>query len=164
MSESAPTLGRVRRKALTTALLAAAAFSASAFAADGISLSATGTRLLFGTDLILSGKAPNGPVDLLAQPCGFTEPTVIAHATSSNGAYRFKFQPTLNTTFLTRSGSAESVAISVAIRPHVELRRVAAGRYQVDVSTGAGEFFTKSAVIERRVPSTNRWIKVASAP
>ncbi|MGH2935413.1 MAG: hypothetical protein ACRDL2_13000 [Gaiellaceae bacterium] len=129
--------------------------------------SSSSTAVEFGGDLKLSGRVPGASagqtVEILAQSCGFTNPVVVANVkTGSAGAYAFTLQPTRNTTFLARFASATSSGRKVKVRPKVELVRRGSRLFQVDISAGAGVFFTKTVLLQRRDALHHGWRRTAA--
>lgn len=132
------------------------------------SLAITPKVIEFGTTgVVLSGAIPSKrageKVSILSQPCLFTEAAEIATTTTkAGGAYRFKVQPMLNTRFRVRWNQSLSSFARVDVRPIVELERVAAGRYRVEITTTNPVFLNgKSVELQRSVGA--RWVTLRSA-
>jgi hypothetical protein len=143
-----------------------AAVAASAASAP-LTLKASPPSVAFSKNLVLSGTAlhaSNGEtVHLMSQPCGFTSPAETQQVkTTAKGTFKFVFQPAITTTFSVTWGEQKSRKVHVVVRPMVELKRVSAGKYTVDVSAGAGSFFTgKKILLQRR--KGKKWVKIAAA-
>jgi hypothetical protein len=163
----------VRRKTFLLVLLAtigaAGAQSAGARPAAGPTLSLSAATVPFGTSVVLKGTVPGAgegqDVQVLSQGCGFTEPIPIATIkTGPGGAYSFTLEPMLNSQLSVQAGSAVSSPARVAVLPSLQLRRVNARTFAVDVSVGNGAFFTKTALLQRYDKAAKAWKTVASAP
>jgi hypothetical protein len=148
------------------ALLAAPASTAAPAAAP--SLSVTPGTIEYGKgDIVLTGVVPSKRggeiVTVLSQPCRFTEPAAIGTTrTGAGGVFRYRVQPMLNTSFHVRSADAASRAVRVGVKPIVELRKVGAGRYRIQVATTNPVFLAgKHVVLERAVGK--RWVPVKRA-
>lgn len=161
----------LRSRVFSLLLVAVAGGCAAAIAAGAATapptLKAAPRVVAFGNNLLLTGTARSAHkgemVHLLSQPCGFTASAETQQAkTTAKGAFRFKFQPAISTTFRVRWVNATSRGVRVVVRPLVQLKRVAARRYSVDVSAGAGSFFkNKKIVLQRAVGK--KWVTVAVA-
>jgi hypothetical protein len=149
-----------------TALAAgcAAAIAAAAAAAPP-TLKASPKVVAFGKNLVLSGTAgrANARVHLLSQPCGFTAPAETQQTTTkAKGAFRFTFQPAITTVFRVTWANDTSRRVRVVVRPLVQIRRLKAGLYAVDVSAGAGSFFKgKKILVQRKVGK--KWVTAGKA-
>ncbi len=112
---------------------------------------------------VVPGKQPGQVVSILSQACLLTEPAEIATVTSrAGGVFRYHLQPTLNTSFRARSNGATSVAAKVSVRSVVQLRRLAAGRYRVLVSTTNPVFLDGKPVLLQRAVGA-KWVTVKQA-
>jgi hypothetical protein len=156
-----------QRKRFATFVLAGCALwagAAAALGADGISLSTTPRTTDFGRAVTLSGKAGSaagGSVDVLSQACGFTEPVVIETVkTRAGGTYSFSLEPSLNTRFVVRVEGGATATVSVHVRPLVQIRRITPRRLVIDVSVGAGQFFTGPVVVEAQAAGSSAWHKI----
>lgn len=157
-----------RTLALAAATIAVLVPASSAAQKVGPSLTATPVTIEFGKgDIVLSGVVPSKrageTVSILSQACLFTEPSEIATVTTrAGGAFRFRIQPMLNTTFRARWNASVSGAVKIGVRPVVELRRLAGGRYRVQVATTNPVFLDgKTVELQRSVGS--RWVTVKRA-
>jgi hypothetical protein len=159
-----------RRSGTLAAICAAVLVAPASFAASSAapSLRITPTVIDFGTTgVVLSGVIPSKrageKVSILSQPCLFTEAAEIATTTTkAGGAFRFRVQPMLNTRFRVRWNQSLSSFAKVDVRPLVDLERVAAGRYRVEVTTTNPVFLNgKSVELQRAVGA--RWVTVKRA-
>jgi hypothetical protein len=163
---------RVRTFTVAALVAACAAAMAAAAARPLLTLKASRTSIVFGKTLVLRGKAAGAGkgahINLLSRTCGFTKPvhTLVAK-TTAKGAFRFRFQPAITTAYrvvrdVPPGRKWKSRLVRVVVRPLVELRSLGSRRFSVDVSVGAGTFFTgKKILIQRRI--RKRWKTVASA-
>jgi hypothetical protein len=161
----------LRNSYVSAALVAAVVVTAAAPAAARSTasfLSIDRKQVEYGqTQVALSGTIPSKrageTVYILSQACLFTEPAEIATVkTKAGGAYVFRLEPMLNTTFRVRVGSARSAAVKVAVRPRVAVRKLRAGVYRVEVSTTNPVFLAGSPVhLQRQVGG--RWATAKSA-
>lgn len=153
--------------ATLAAMLASATFAAPA-RTSAPTLTVAPTTIVYGKGgIVLSGvvrsKRAGEEVTILSQPCRFTEPAAIATVRSgAGGVYRFRVQPMLNTRFRVRSADGTSRAVSVRVRPVVELRRLRAGRYKVVVSTTNPVFLDGRPVLLQRADG-KRWVTIKRA-
>ena len=166
---------RFRIRTLIVSALAATCAVAGASAAKApLTLKASPASITFGNTVVLSGTAAGvgkgAEVRLFSHPCGFTQAVETQKVkTRAKGAYRFRFQPAITTAYrVVRDVSpggrsvVKSRSVRVVVRPLVEFKRVASRRYSVDVSVGAGTFFTgKKIQIQRRIHK--RWETIAAA-
>jgi hypothetical protein len=121
----------------------------------------------FGSDITLRGSVPGAAagqeVQILAQPCGFTAPVPAGTVkTTAAGTFSYSSQPMLGATYFAKVGDATSRPATVRIRPAVQLRRVSAGTFGVDVSAGNGSWFTKAVLLQRLDTRSKAWKTVAS--
>lgn len=154
--------------ALATTATAATATPAAPLRADAPTLSVAPATIVYGKGgVVLSGvvasRKAGEEVTILSQPCRFTEPSAIATVRSgTGGAFRFRAQPTLNTSFRVRAEGAASRAVNVRVRPIVELKRLRAGRYRAVVSTTNPVFLAGRPVLLQRA-SGARWVTIKRA-
>jgi hypothetical protein len=121
----------------------------------------------FGKGVTLRGAvrdaAAGQPVQIMSQSCGFTTPVQIATVkTAGNGAYTFTLMPARDATFSARSGGAASPERHVGVRPAIVLKRVGARAFAVELSVGAGDYFTKNVTLERYEAAKKLWRPLAS--
>ena len=152
--------------AFAAAMLAASAAAAAAAVADVPTLTSSAGIVRFGAQVTLRGSAAGQAgqtVQMLATGCGFTGAVPIGTATvDTNGDYSFNLQPALGMTIVAQLGGTESAPVPIEVEPLVQLRRVGAKIFAVDVSVGAGQFFTSKATLERYDAAHERWQPVAS--
>lgn len=115
--------------------------------------------------MTLQGKAPGlsrgAKLQVFAKACGFTAPVPVGNAhVGAHGAYKFTFLPQLNATYVVEVGTARSKSAAVEVRPAVQLRRLNAHMFAVDVSVGAGQWFTSKVAIQ--ASNAGRWRTVGS--
>jgi hypothetical protein len=152
----------------TLAAFAATASPAALVRADAPTLAVAPATLVYGkSGVVLSGvvasRKAGEEVTILSQPCRFTEPSAIATVRSTaGGAFRFRVQPMLNTTFRVRAEGAASRPVNVRVRPVVELKRLRAGRYRAVVSTTNPVFLDGRPVLLQRA-SGKRWVTIKRA-
>jgi hypothetical protein len=160
-------MARLVRLLVVLSTLLAGLAAGAASAADAPSLSASAGQIAFGDSLTLRGTLPGGAgqqVELLSQTCGFTEPVTVATTTAAaDGTYAFNLSPALTSTFLVQAGTLQSAGTTVPVQPLVQLRRGAADTFTVDVSVGAGQFFSKPVLLQRYDAKRRAWKKIASA-
>lgn len=156
------------RKSLLPALAAlAATLSPIALARPAApTLVATPANVVFGATVVLKGTIPGGSsgqsVQIFSQACGFTQPVPIGTATTGvAGAYEFRVQPMLNSSFSAAAGEFTSAPAAVKVVPSVQLRRTGPRAFSVDVAVGNGAFFTKAVQLQVLDARTKRWKAVA---
>lgn len=151
---------------LFVALLAAPASTAAPTAAPSLAVSPATIEYGKG-DVVLSGVIPSKRsgevVTILSQPCRFTEPAAIGSTrTGAGGSFKYRVQPMLNTSFRVRSADVASRTVKVGVRPIVELKKVGAGRYRIQVATTNPVFLDGKQVILERSDG-KRWVAVKHA-
>jgi plastocyanin len=129
-----------------------------------VSLAASKRVVTYGGRTTLSGSIPSGQANqkatVLAQPCGQTAMAPLTVVTTgSGGAYSYVAQPALGTTYQVRWKNATSGSLTVAVRPRMRLRKVAAGKFRVRVAA-AQSFAGKVATFQRYSPALGRWVRV----
>jgi hypothetical protein len=161
------------RTLTVTALAATCAVSVAAAAAKApVTLKASPASISFGKTLVLSGKAAGArkgaDINLFSHPCGFTKAVkTLTTKTRAKGVFKFRLQPAITTAYrVIRYAAPGSVrksrSVRVVVRPLIKLHSLGSRRFSVDVSVGAGTFFTgKKILIQRRI--RKRWETVASA-
>jgi hypothetical protein len=158
----------IRRAVPVLLVLAALAAPAATARTAATTLAVAPATIEYGKGgVLLSGvvasKRAGEEVTILSQPCRFTELSAIATVRSSaGGAFRFRVQPMLNTTFRVRAEGAVSRAVNVRVRPVVTLQRLRAGRYRVVVSTTNPVFLNGRPVLLQRA-SSKGWVTVKRA-
>jgi hypothetical protein len=142
------------------AVAVAAAFATPTLKASHASITFSRNLALTGT---VAGARKGNKVHLLSRTCGFTGPAETQQAkTTAKGTYRFFFQPAITTVFSVTWNNKTSRRVRVVVRPLVQLRRVGSGRFSVDVSAGAGSFFTGKTILIQRAAG-RRWVSVGQA-
>lgn len=157
----------MRRRLLpTTVLVLALAAAAAAAPTAGPTLRATPATIVYGKgDTVLTGvvasRKAGEEVTILSQACRFTEPAPVATVrTTAGGAFRFRIQPMLNTTFRARTAAGTSAAVRIGVKPIVLLSRVRAGRYRIEVQTTNPVFLDGKLVTLQRKAGA-RWVPLA---
>lgn len=122
----------------------------------------------FGASVKLSGvvRGAHAGVDvqILSQPCGFTTPVQSgATKTRSDGSYTFSMSPTRSATLYARSSTRPSPGRIVGVRPGVTVTRAGSSKFTVEVSAGAGDFFTGAVQLQSYVARGKSWHRVASS-
>jgi hypothetical protein len=151
---------------LFVALLAAPASTAAPTAAPSLAVSPA--TIEYGkAEVVLSGIIPSKRsgqvVTILSQPCRFTEASEIGSTrTGAGGSFKYRVQPMLNTSFRVRSAEVASRTVKVGVRPIVELRKVGARRYRIQVATTNPVFLDGKQVILERSDG-KRWVAVKRA-
>jgi hypothetical protein len=122
----------------------------------------------FGGSVTLHGTVPGASVgqevQIMSQACGFTGAVPVGTTkVKSGGTYSFTVQPLLNSILHVQFGDAQSPGRALTVRPLVQLRRVSAGTFHVDVSVGNGAFFTDAVTLQRYDLRTKSWKPAGSA-
>lgn len=156
---------------LGAATAAAAGLSAVASARPAASptISASAKSIAFGANLTLQGSVPGAAageqVQIMGQVCGFTGAVPVGFATTAvGGKFTYSMEPMLSATLFVQVGDATSPRVEIRVSPGVQLRRISAGMFGIDVSSGNGAWFTKSATLQRLDPRTKKWRRVGAAP
>jgi plastocyanin len=120
----------------------------------------------YGTATTLSGTLSTGQanqkVDVLAQACGENASKPVATVTTTTGgAFTYKAQPTLKTSYQARYKPATGPAVTsavgaVSIRPVLSLKRTARFSFSAKV-VSAQSFVGKAAVVQRYVALRRKW-------
>jgi hypothetical protein len=161
-----PTSRTIALAATCAALLAVSAASAAPAASP--SLMATPRTVVYGAgEIVLTGVVPSKrageAVTILSQACRFTEPAAIATVTTrAGGAFRFRIQPMLNTSFRVRWKTSTSAAVRIGVRPVLDVRRIRAGRYRVQVAT-TNPVFLDGKVVSLQRKAGARWVTIKRA-
>jgi hypothetical protein len=144
-------------------LVAAPANSAGA----GVSLSVSGYKVMSGHGLHLSGRLGTGQpgqhVAILARRYGNSAPIRLATVTTSAGGHwHFVARPTVQTTYVVRSGVRSSRSVTIGVRPSVVVRELPNGRIWTQVSAGRS---LKGAVVQlQRGLAGGGWQTIATKP
>lgn len=131
-------------------------------APDAISLTAAPLRLVYGANDTLSGtlssRKAGENVDVLAQQCGAAAPSKLTTVvTTTNGAFTAGVKPLMNTAYTVKLRNLTSNAVTVSVRPKLQLRKLSAHRYSLRV-TAAQSFAGKYASFQRY--NGTRWVAV----
>lgn len=110
---------------------------------------------------VVASKRAGEEVAILSQACLFTEPVQIGTTRSrAGGAFSYRIQPLLNTTFRARTEAGTSGGVRIGVTPIVSVRRIKAGRYRVEVQTTNPVFLDgKLVTLQRR--AGKRWVPLA---
>jgi hypothetical protein len=161
---------RLRNTLLAATFAALCGFCGAAVAGSAAdpTLSASARALVLGSQLTLSGVIPGAAagadVQIMAQACGFTAAAPVGTTkTAAGGKYSYSFQPLLNSIVFVQVGTKRTNSTTIRISPAVQLRRIAARTFGVDVTSGNGAWFTKSVVLQRYDSAAKTWRPVASA-
>jgi len=156
------------RMMLLVAATLAIASAAAAQPANAPTLALSANAIEFGSTITLYGTSADASagqdVQILSQACGFTGSVPVGTAkTKAGGGYSFTVQPMLNSAFQVQIGTATSNALRVTVRPLVQVRRLGAGQFRVDVSVANGAFFTGATNLQRYDVRTKSWKPAGSA-
>ena len=138
--------------------------AASAAAPVTVTLVASATVVQYGKPVNLSGqlstKRANQSVTIQATECGSTRQARTASAkTNATGAYTVAVTPALATAYQATFKNVKSPAVTVSVKPVLQLTRVARGSYSVKVT--AGQALTGKAVLfQRYAKLRKRWVQV----
>lgn len=150
---------------------AAAGLSAVAGAqpASAPTLSVSAKTVVFGAKLTLRGSVPGAAmgeqVQIMGQVCGFTGAVPIGFArTTAGGKFTYSMAPMLSATLFAQVGDATSAKAEIRVSPGIQLRRISAQMFAIDVSSGNGAWFTKPVTLQRLDPATKKWRLVGTAP
>jgi plastocyanin len=133
---------------------------------ESLTLAGKPVLLIFGGKVALSGTLSTQKVgeniDVFGQQCGANAATKLATvATTTAGAFASSAQPMMNTAYTSKHQNTSSPAVSVKVRPRLQLTRVAAHRFSLKVSA-AQSFAGKSASFQRYNGTLGRWVAVKS--
>jgi hypothetical protein len=134
---------------------------------DDPTLRLSAKAIEFGKSVRLGGAVPGAgagiEVQIYSQPCGFTSPVKVASVkTRSDGTYAFSMMPTRNATYFAHTATGNSGLNPVAVEPSLTVRRAGSRAFAVDVSVGAGDFFSKSVSLQRYDARRKAWRTVGS--
>lgn len=124
-----------------------------------VSLSSSRPLEIFGGAVTLSGtvssKAAGEPVTITAHPAG--EPTWQTQVvTTSGGNWSLQVQPRIRTTYQALFDSAASAPLTIAVRPRLELLKVAPSRFMV-LALAARSLAGKTVDVARWIPGKG-WV------
>jgi hypothetical protein len=140
------------------------AATAGAAALDTLSIAANPTSVVYAKTTTISGMlAPakaNQNVTVQEQVCGKTNFAKAATVkTAANGAYTAVVTPTVATVYQAKLKTTLSGKLTVAVKPLVQLTRVARGSYSAKV-TAARALTGKYVLFQRYSKLKKRWVQV----
>jgi hypothetical protein len=149
---------------LTAIAGAALASAASAAAPITLTLAASAPLVTYGTPVTLSGtistQKANQAIAIQATECGSTKQVKAANPkTTTNGAFSAAVTPTIGTSYQATLRNDKSPAVAVAVRPLLELTKVARGSYTVK-ATAAQALTGKFVLFQRYKKLGKRWVQV----
>ena len=157
---------RLRTFAVSIVVIAAASATvAQAATKPATTLAVSGSQVLYGHTLTLSGRLSNGKpgraVEILNRRFGTSAPTKIATIkTRANGLWTYKIRPSIRTSYEARVGSATSRILTVAVKPSVTVSQLGDGTIWTHIA--AGRSFTGQSV-ELQQQAGAAWTTVAKA-
>jgi hypothetical protein len=134
----------------------------------GPTLTTSAGAIDFGSSVVLRGTVPGASagqeVQILSQACGFTDAVPVGTTkVKAGGIYSFTVQPLLNSILHVQVGDAQSPSRTLTVRPLVQLRKLTARTFHVDVSVGNGAFFTGTVILQRYDLHRKSWKPAGSA-
>ena len=129
-----------------------------------VPIRATRTVVVYGQSVTLVGRvvgAPTGePVTIIEQPLDASaRARPNAAATSSTGAWTYVARPTTRTTYQAQIRGRTSAAVTVLVRPRLQLRRIGPGRVSLRIYAGRS-FASKRALVQRWNSNRGRWVTI----
>ena len=128
--------------------------------AASVTLVSNKQSVIFGNQIELSGqlstRQAGQTVTIVVSPAG-DQVTRVQVTTGTEGVWRYIANPRIQTTYTAQYRNASSAAVTVAVRPKITLRKVAARRFTVTV-TAARSLAGKVAYIARL--RSGRWVQV----
>lgn len=153
-------------KILVSVLVAGAALAAAATAAAPVTLTlaASAAVVNYGKPVTLSGvlstKRANQTIAVEATECGSTRAVKVATVkTVANGAYTTPVTPASATTYQATFKNFKSPTVAVAVRPVLQLTRLARGSYTAKVTVGKS-LKGKAVLFQRYSTLRKRWVQV----
>ncbi len=153
-------------KILTAVGIAGAALAAAATAAAPVTITlAANTPLVdYGKPVTLSGTLSthkaNQAIGIQATECGSTRATKVAtFKTVANGVYSGPVTPALGTSYQATFKNVKSPSVAIAVRPVLELTRVARGSFSAKVTVGRS-LKGKAVLFQRYAKLRKRWVQV----
>ena len=127
-------------------------------------LTATPTTVVYGRKSTLAGalasQQSGQSVQVLATECGTTTSKLVTSVTTTTGGkFSYAAQPLKRTAYTVKVKSSTSSAVTVAVKPLLQLRKLSKHHFTVRVSA-AQTFAGKQAVFQRYRKATKRWVKV----
>ena len=153
---------------LTAIVGATLASAAPAAAPVAVTLAASAPLVTFGTPLTLSGtvssQKADKPIAIEATECGSTQQVTAAiPRTVANGAFSAAVAPGASTSYQAGFKRNLSPAVAVAVRPLLELTKVAKQSYRARAT--AGQALTgKFVLFQRYLKLRKRWRQVKRLP
>jgi plastocyanin len=128
------------------------------------SLAVTPKAVVYGGKATLAGKLASGQsgqsLKVVAQACADTKTSTLATiTTTTGGAFSYQPQPSKHTAYTMQAKNLVSSAVTVNVKPLLQLKRVGHHRYRLSVSA-AQSFTGKVATFQRFRPALKRWVKV----
>lgn len=153
-------------KILASTLVAGAALAAAATAAAPVTVTlvASAPVVNYGKPVTLSGvlstKRANQTIAVEATECGSTRAVKVATVkTVANGVYTTPATPAAATTYQATFKNVKSAIVTVAVRPVLQLTRVARGSYTAKVTVGK-TLKDKAVLFQRYSTLRKRWVQV----
>jgi hypothetical protein len=153
-------------KILVSVLVAGAALAAAATAAAPVTLTlaASAAVVNYGKPVTLSGvlstKRANQTIAVEATECGSTRAVKVATVkTVANGAFTTPVTPAAATTYQATFKNFKSPTVAVAVRPALQLTRLARGAYTAKVTVGKS-LKGKAVLFQRYSTLRKRWVQV----
>ena len=153
-------------RALLLTAVAGAALAATATAAAPVTLTLASSAPLvtYGTPVTLSGtvstQKANQTIALKATECASTmEINAAKPRTAANGAFSAAVTPTRTTAYQAVLRTDKSPAITVTVRPLLELTKTATGAYTAK-ATAAQALTGKFVLFQRYKKLRKRWVQV----
>jgi hypothetical protein len=153
-------------KTLLATAIVGAALTGVAGAAPPVTLTlaASVPTVTYGTPVTLSGvlstQKSNQAIAIQATECGSTKQSrVTTLKTVANGAFTGAVTPTIGTSYQAVFKNNKSPAVAVAVRPLLELTKVATGSYTAK-ATAAQALTGKFVLFQRYRTLRKRWVQV----
>jgi hypothetical protein len=153
-------------KRLIATAIVGAALTAAAGAAPPVTvtLAASAPIVTYGAPVTFSGVLStlksNQAITIQATECGSTRQTKVATLkTIANGAFAGPVTPTIGASYQAAFKNNKSPAVTVAVRPLLELTKVATGSYTAK-ATAAKALTGKFVLFQRYKKLRKRWVQV----
>lgn len=153
-------------KILASAVIAGAALAAAATAAAPVTvtLAASAAAVDYGKPVTLNGvlstQKANQAIAIQATECGSTKVVKVATVrTVANGAYTTPVTPAAATSYQATFKNVKSPGVAVAVRPLLQLTRLARGSYAAKVTAGQS-LKGKAVLFQRYSKLRKRWVQV----
>lgn len=120
--------------------------------------------VLYGRSVVLVGRAVGAPsgerVTIIVQPVGASARVLEnVSVTTAQGTWTYVARPTIRTTYQAQIRGRTSAAVTVRVRPRVQLRRIGPARVSVRIFA-ARSFAGRTAFLQRWNPKRHRWVTV----